>query len=155
VPSVLDEFRAQLQAVEEVRVRLTEVAGLLKTLTVQAQTLSQDAALRQLVTAEQNWLAHAQGLVREVRQFRELETSRFWPATWRRWAMAMALVLATAFAAGAAYVRAARPYETELANLRERAAFGDAVASRVVHMSPDEKRRFDALMSWQQPTKGK
>src|SRR5580704_7515025 len=115
MPSVLDEFRAQLQAVEEVRARLTEVTGLLERLTAQAGALTHDAALRQLVTDELAWLSRAEALVREVRQFRERETSRFWPATWRRWAMAMVLVALTTMATSVAYVWAAQPFEAELA----------------------------------------
>lgn len=147
MPSVLDEFRAQVQAVEEVKARMTEVAGLLRVLTTQAHALTHDPALRQVLTDEQTWLSRAQELVSEIRQFRERETGRFWPATRRRWAMAMILVLITVLAGSAAYVWAARPCEAELVDLRDRAAFGDAVAARVVQMTPEEKRRFDALMA--------
>lgn len=150
---VLDEFRAQRDAVEDVRVRLGEVAGLLTALSAQARALTQDTALRALVKDEQAWLARSEALVRQVAQFREAEARGFWPATWRRWAMAMALVVAAALAAGAGYVWAARPYEAALADLRDRAAFGDAVAARVVQMTPDEQKRMDALMRWTEPKK--
>jgi hypothetical protein len=88
----------------------------------------------------------AQDLVRQVERFRESEVSRFWPATWRRWAMAVALVVITAFGAGAGYVWAGRPYQAEVANVRTWAELGESVAQRVVHMTPTERRQFDALM---------
>ncbi len=60
--------------------------------------------------------------------------------------MAVGLALATAVAAGAGYVWAAQPYAAELASLRARVDLGDAVARRVLEMTPAERHQFDVLM---------
>jgi hypothetical protein len=84
-----------------------------------------------------------------VRALREYEARRFWPAVWRRWAVAMAFALLSLVGFGAGYVWAARPHEAELATLRVRVELLDLVASRVMKMSPAERRQFDGLMGWE------
>jgi hypothetical protein len=76
---------------------------------------------------------------------------RFWPAVWRRWAVAVAFALAAGATFGAGYVWANRPYEAELVSLRTRVELLDAVAQRVLTMTPSERRQFDALMKWNAP----
>jgi len=146
--SALEEFRAQRQVVEDVRGRLTEVAALLASLRQEMAAFVNDEALRTLLAEVQTRLVRAQDLVGQVERFREREMNRFWPATWRRWAMAVALAVITAFGAGAGYVWAVRPYEAEIANVQTWAELGQSVAQRVVHMTPTERRQFDALMNW-------
>ena len=126
--TALNEFRAQREAVDDVRVRLEEVGKLIAALTSQADALTRDPALRQLMQTEQTWLAQTERALQTVRAFRENEMQRFWLATWRRWAIALAFALASAAAFGAGWFWAARPYELELASLRQRVELLDFVA---------------------------
>lgn len=144
--SALDEFRAQREAVDDLRARLEEVGKVIGSLTAQADALTRDPALRQLLQTEHRWLAQTERALEHVRAFREEEMRRFWPAIWRRWALALAFALASAGAFGSGWVWAARPYEAELANLRDRVELLDFVAQRVITMTPAERRQFDALM---------
>ena len=109
--NALEEFRAQREAVEDVRARLLEVVGLLQSIRQETAVLVHDQAFRKLLDDEQTWLLRAQDLVRQVQRFREAEISRFWPAVWRRWAAAVVLVLAAGVAAGIGYTWVGRPYE--------------------------------------------
>jgi hypothetical protein len=144
--SALDAFRAQREAAEQIHARLTEVADLLRAIRSEANAIAQDERLRTLLQEEQTWLLRTQDLIRQVQYFRELETSRFWPAMWRRWVVAAVFALAAAAAFGAGHVWASRPYEAELANLRFRAEVMDAVGARILTMTPAERRQFDVLM---------
>ena len=60
--------------------------------------------------------------------------------------------LAAAVACGAGYAAWIRPHEAELASLRARVELLDAVAQRVLRMTPGERRQFDALMKWGGPS---
>jgi len=151
--SALEEFRAQRRTVDEMHARLTEVATLLSSLSEETAKLAHDDGLRTLLKEEQTWLRHAEQLVQQVQAFRECESYRLWPATWRRWAVAIALAVVTALAAGAGYVWAARPYAAELSSLRMRAELGDAIAHRMITMTPAERREFEILMKWTAATK--
>jgi hypothetical protein len=144
--TALDEFRAQREAVDDLRARVEEVAKMIAALTAQVDALTGDPALRQLLEKEQTWLAQTERALERVRAFREEEMRRFWPAIWRRWAVALAFALASTAAFGSGWVWAARPYEAELANLRDRVELLDFVAQRVIMMTPAERRQFDALM---------
>jgi hypothetical protein len=97
---------------------------------------------------EERWLESARRTIAEVRALREDEVRRFWPAVWRRWVAAMVFALLSLVGFGAGYVWAARPHEAELAALRLRVELLDLVASRVMKMSPAERRQFDRLMGW-------
>jgi hypothetical protein len=147
--SALDMFRAQREAVDQVHSRLTQVAELLRGLRTQVDAVAQDQALRQVLRDEERWLENARRTIAEVRALREDEMRRFWPAVWRRWAVALTFALASAAAFGAGYVWASRPHEAELASLRTRVELLDLVASRVMKMSPAERRQFDRLMGWE------
>jgi len=151
--NALEEFRAQREAVEDVRARLVEVAGLLQSLRQEAAVLARDQTLRKLLDEEQAWLLRAQDLVRQVQRFRETETSRFWPAVWRRWAVAVVFALVCVATFGAAYAQAERPHDAEMISLRERVEVMDAIAKRIVTMTPAERRQFDALMKLNSPTR--
>ena len=148
MPSALDTFRAQREAVDQVHSRLTEVAELLRGLRSQVDAVGQDQALRQVLRDEEHWLESARRTITEVRALREDEMRRFWPAVWRRWGVALIFALASAAVFGAGYVWASRPYEAELTSLRSRVELLDAVAQRVIAMTPTERRQFDALMKW-------
>ena len=148
MPSALDAFRAQREAADEVHARLTEVATLLRGIREETHSLANNEALRTLLQDEQTWLLRAEHTIASMRHHREWEVHRFWPAVWRRWAVAAVFVMLTAVAAGAGYAWIARPYETELATLRSRIEFLDVVAQRVLMMTPAERRQFDALMKW-------
>jgi hypothetical protein len=50
--SALEEFRAQRQAVEDVRARLTEVAALLASLRQETAAFANDETLRRLLAEE-------------------------------------------------------------------------------------------------------
>ena len=149
--SALDEFRAQRDAVDDLRARLEEVAKMISALTAQADALARDPALRQLMQTEQTWLAQTERALERVRAFREDEIRRFWPAVWRRWAVALCFALASAAAFGSGWIWASRPYEVELASLRDRVELLDFVGQRVITMTPAERRQFDALMKFDAP----
>jgi hypothetical protein len=149
--SALDAFRAQQEAVEQVHARLTEIADLLHAIRTEANVLAQHEPLRQLLRDEQTWLLRTQDLIRQVQYFREGEVSRFWPAMWRRWAVAVAFALAAVVAVGAGEAWSGRRHQAELASLRMRAEVMDAVAARILTMTPAERRQFDALMKGKVP----
>ena len=94
-----------------------------------------------------------QAAITDVRRFREQERLRFWPGVWRRWVLAVIFALAAAAAAGAGYGWVTRPCTAELAELRSRVQLADAIARRMMTMSPAEKRQFDALMQWNAPVR--
>jgi hypothetical protein len=144
--SALRAFHAQREEVEQIHARLTEVVELLRAIRSEADVLAHDESLRKLLQEEQTWLLRTQDLIQQVRYFRELEADRFWPAMWRRWAVAAVFALAAAAAFGAGHVWASRPYEAELASLRFRVEVLDAVAARILTMTPAERRQFDVLM---------
>jgi hypothetical protein len=148
MPNALDTFRAQRAAVDEVHSRLTEVAELLRGLQAQVDAVAKDQALRQVLRDEEHWLESARRTIAEVRAFRQDELRRFWPAVWRRWAVALIFALASTLAFGAGYVWAARPYEAEVAGLRSRVELFDMIAQRLLKMTPGERRQFDGLMKW-------
>jgi hypothetical protein len=144
--NALDAFRAQREAVEQVLARLTEVGDLLREVQSQVDSIAQNQSLREVLREEQRWLERAQQTIAHVRTFREEEMRRFWPGVWRRWAVAVVFALAGAAAVGGGYVWASQPYQGELASLRSRVALLDFVAQRVITMTPNERRQFDALM---------
>jgi hypothetical protein len=144
--SALDAFRAQREEAEQIHAQLTQVVELLRAIRLEAHALANDETLRKLLLEEQRWLMRTTDLISEVRHFRELEASRFWPAMWRRWVVAALFALGAAAAFGAGHVWASRPYEAELASLRFRVEVLDAVGARILTMTPLERRQFDALM---------
>ncbi|MGH9410195.1 MAG: hypothetical protein ACRD1V_12160 [Vicinamibacterales bacterium] len=144
--SAIEEFRALRVVVQDVQGQLVDVAKLLGTLRDDVSTLAQNPDLRTLLQEEQTWLARATDLVTQVRALRELERSQHRRAVWRRWVAAVVFSLVSAAACGAGYVWAAKPYESELASLRERVELLDFVAQRVITMTPAERRQFDALL---------
>ena len=144
--SALKAFRAQRDEAEQIHARLTQVAEVLRAIRSEANVLAHDETLRKLLQDEQTWLLKAQDLIRQVQRFRESEADRFWPAVWRRWAVAVVFALAAAAAFGAGHVWASRPYEAELSSLRFRVEVLDAVGARILTMTPGERRQFDELM---------
>jgi hypothetical protein len=149
--SALDAFRAQREAADQVHARLTEVAALLRALQGQVDAIAQNHALRDVLRDEQAWLEQAQRTIGDVRAFREQEVRRFWPAVWRRWAVAVVFALAVAATFGLGYAWASHPDEAELVTLRARVELLDSVAQRVLTMTPSERRQFDGLMRWNTP----
>jgi hypothetical protein len=144
----LEAFRAQREAVDDLRARVVEVAKLIADVTAQVETVARDPALRDVLSAERAWLAQTERVLEQVRALREDEVRRFWPAVWRPWAAALMFALAAAAAFGSGYVWAVRPYEAELASLRDRVELLDFVAQRVITMTPAERREFDSLMKF-------
>jgi|CXWK01.1.fsa_nt_gi hypothetical protein len=144
--SALKAFRAQRDEAEQIHARLTQVVELLRAIRSEVNVLAQDESLRKLLQEEQTWLVCTKDLISEARHFRETEARRFWPAVWRRWAVAVVFALAAAVAFGAGHVWASRPYEAEIASLRFRVEVLDSVAARILKMTPAERRQFDALM---------
>jgi hypothetical protein len=112
--TALDAFRAQREAADQVHVRLTEVARLLEQLTKQVDAVAGNADLQAVLHDERDWLREAQLLLADVRHFREQERLRFWPAVWRRWALAVVFALAAAAAAGVGYAWWSEPCVAEL-----------------------------------------
>jgi hypothetical protein len=142
----LEAFRAQREAVDDLRARVELVAKLIADVTVQVDAITKNQTLREVLNAERTRLAQTEQVLERVRALREDEVRRFWPAVWRRWVVALAFALAAAMASGAGFVWAAHPYEAELASLRSRVELLDLVGRRVITMTPAERRRFDELM---------
>ena len=151
--SALEAFRLQREAVEEVHAQLKVVARLVEHVRAEAATIAQDETLRQVLRDEERWLETARRTIAEVRAFREQEVRRFWPATWRRWAVAVVFALVSVAAFGAGYVWSMRPYEDEIAGLARRAELLDSITQRVLTMTPAERRQLDSLMKWTAPPK--
>ncbi len=99
-----------------------------------------------MLRSEQRWLADTERAVSEVRAWRERELTRFWPAVWRRWVLAAAFALVSAWAAGAGYGWATRPYATDLAQLRSRAELVESVERRILALNPAERKQFETLL---------
>jgi hypothetical protein len=115
--------------------------------------LTADPALRELLEREQKWLARTEAAVTTVRAWRYKEEQRYGaPLAWR-WAVATTFALLAATAAGAGYGWASRPYADEIAYLRSRNTFADALESRMLRMTPLERRQLNALL--QLPTGSK
>jgi len=146
MPNALDMFRAQREAADQVHVRLGEVAALLSELQARVDTVAANREFRALLQDQATLLARTETFLTQVRYVREQEAGRFWPAVWRRWVLAVAFAVASAWAAGAGYAWAARPYLAELEALRSRVDLADAIVSRTMTMSAAERRQFDALM---------
>ena len=144
--SAIEMFRAQRQEAEQVHTKLMEVTDVLRDVAGQMQAVARDDEFRTLLSEERVWLERSTQLVSELRRLREAEMAQFWPWVWRRWAMVMVLSAATAFGGVAGYVWAMRPHAAELAEARQQAAWAASLAQRVLKMTPNERRQFDALM---------
>ena len=144
--NALDAFRAQREAAEQVHARLSEVSALVVRLRQQVDGLALHPELKATLRDEQMWLAQAQHTVDQVRQWRELESSRFWlPVLWR-WVLVGAFALASAGLAGASYAWVTEPYAAELERLRSEAWFSAFVQRRLQTMTPAELREYERLM---------
>jgi hypothetical protein len=145
MPSAIETFRAQRDAVEQIHAQLLEVSRLLKQLSNQATELATDKELRAVMQEEQRWLVEARQMVAEVRYFRQSVDHR-WPAQLRRWALAGVFALATAAAAGVGFGAIAKRDAAEDASLRNRAAFAETILERLDAMTPAERHQFDRLL---------
>ena len=145
MPSAIETFRAQREAVEQVQTRLLEVSRLLTQLSTQANALAADKELRAVLQDEQRWLAEARQLVAEVRYFRQSVDHR-WPAKLRRWALAGVFALGSAIAAVAGFGAATKRDAAEDASLRNRAEFAATILERLDAMTPAERRQFERLL---------
>lgn len=148
MPSALDAFRAQRDAAEGVYEQVQRVAVLIERLTADVDAVANNAELKRVLHDEQEWLAHAERTIAEVRRWREEERRRFWPGIVRRWVLALAFAIMSAAAAGAGYVWVMKPYDAEIADLRARLAMMEYVEHRIVTLTPAERRQFDILMGW-------
>ena len=146
MPNALDMFKAQREAADAVHAKLTEVAGLVSTLEQGFDRLALHTALKDTLQAERAWLCEVQELIREARAFGESQFERYRLSLVWRWGLACAFALAAIAAAGAGYVWAARPFTSELAQLRDQAAFADFVQRRLSAMTPAERQQFERLM---------
>jgi hypothetical protein len=147
MPNALDVFREQQKAAGLVYERVRQVAELLAAVRQQVDGLLRNDELRNLLKNERQWIADAERLVSQVRALREQEIARYWPAMWRRWAIAAAFALASAWAAGAGYAWLMSPAAAELATLRSRIEAVDSFEQRVATMTPAERKQFDKLMA--------
>jgi hypothetical protein len=144
--SALDSFRAQREAADQVRSQLNEVAHLLEQLTRQVDAVAGNADLRSVLREERDWLRHTQQLLVDVRHFREQERLRFWPAVWRRWAVAVLLALASAAAAGFGYAGWTDLRSSELTALKRRAELADDIVARMKEMTPADRLQLQRLI---------
>jgi len=144
--NALDTFKAQREAVETLHARLNEVAGLVSKLKTQVDGLALHPQLKEILHDEQMWVARAEALVRDVRDWREQEFHRFRYGVVWRWALACTFALSTMGILGAGYVWAMRPYAAELEKLQTQADVGQMIGRRLRDMTPEERREFDRLM---------
>ena len=145
MPSAIETFRAQREAVEQVHTELLEVSRLLGQLSTQATALAADKELRAVMQEEQRWLTEARQMVAEARYFRQSVDHR-WPARLRRWALACLFALASAMAAGAGFGAVTKRDAAEDALQRNRAAFAEQILERLNAMTPAERHQFDRLL---------
>jgi hypothetical protein len=145
MPNAIEMFRAQRDAADQVHARLTDVAGLLKALDTQVVALAENRQLRDAMQEEQTLLVRTERLLSQIQYLREQEVSRYWPAVWRRWMLALVFALASAGAAGAGYAWATR---TNMASQTpgSPADLADFVARRLATMTSVERRQFDGLL---------
>jgi hypothetical protein len=103
--------------------------------------------LKESVQREEHYLQETRQTVAEVRRWRASQATGSWRQA-RHCAIAGAFALVAAFAAGAGYAVASKPYANEVQNLRARIALTELVEDRVLAMTPAERKQFDALMKW-------
>ena len=145
MPNAIEMFRAQRDAADQVHARLSDVASLLRELQAQVAALTGNRQLRDWLHEEQTLVARTEHLLAQVQYVREQEVHRYWPAIWRRWALAFAFALMSAWAAGAGYAWAAR--EGAVAETpRSAAALAELVARRMATMTSAERRQFESLL---------
>ena len=142
--SALDAFRAQREAVDRFTPASRRWRNCSEAFRARSMRSLRIRALRRGPAGREQQLARtsARRTIAEVRSFREEEMRRFWPAVWRRWAVAVAFALAAAAAFGAGYVWASRPYEAELA---ESSITGRAVGRRRAASHADDAGRATAV----------
>ena len=144
--NALDAFRAQREAADKVHARLSEVSALVARLREQVDGLALHPELKATLRDEQMWLDQAQRTIEQVRQWREMESRRFWlPVLWR-WVLAGAFALASAGLAGASYAWVTEPYAAELERLRSETRFSAFVERRLKTMTPAGLREYERLM---------
>lgn len=151
MPNALDMFRAQREAADQVHARLQDVSVLLSALQARVNAVAGNQEFRALLKDQAALLARTEALLSQVRYAREHEVAHFWPAIWRRWALAVVFAVASAAAAGAGYAATTLPHAAEFEALRSRADLWDIVERRMMTMTPAERRQFDALMKGQAP----
>lgn len=151
MPSALDTFRAQQEAADAVYARLQDVAGLLNDFRKQVDALQRTDELKQLLEREERWLTEARQTVITVERWRENDARRFWRGVVVRWLVVAVFAIAAAAAAGGVYAAYTKPFDRELEQLRDQAAFGRFVEQRAMNMSVSERHAFDVLMRWPHP----
>jgi hypothetical protein len=144
--NALDMFKAQREAAEAVYAKLTEVAALVSSLQQGLDRLALDTTLKESLKAEQAWLSKVENLLGKEQAFRQSQFERLRLSILWRWVFACAFALAAIGAAGAGYVWAARPYNVELARLRDQASFADLIERRLATMTPAERQQFERLL---------
>jgi hypothetical protein len=144
--NTLDAFKAQQAAAEALHAKLIEVSSLFSTLQPKLDGLKVDQRLKETFEAETTWLTKVQELVREVRQFREVEFRRFRLGVVWRWAMACLFALAAVGVHEAVRIHGENPYASEIERLRAQAQLLDRVERRISTMTPVERQQFDRLM---------
>jgi hypothetical protein len=146
-------FKQQKAAIEELLESARDLETSIASTRKELDALSRHDALRSLLTEEQHWLARTEEAVQAVRSWREHERRTLWPQLAWRWVAVVAFALLAAVAAGAGYAWAARPYADEIAYLRSRNTFGDALEKRMVQMTPAERHQLDVLLKLPTTTK--
>jgi len=150
MPNAIEMFRAQRDAADQVHARLTDVASLLHELQAQVVALTGNRQLRDLLHEEQTLAARTETLLTQLQYVRECEVRRYWPAVWRRWALASAFALASAWTAGAGYGWATREVVVNAAP-RTPAELATLVQRTMATMTPAERRQLELLMKGQRP----
>ncbi len=91
--NALDEFLRSTRKRPELLpyARLRETSALLQSIQSDVARLVDHKALRELLSEQAVWLEHAARAVKDVRALRDDDIRRFWPAMWKRWAVATAL----------------------------------------------------------------
>lgn len=144
--NAVEMFKQQKAAFEELQQAAARIEQSLSRARAELDALARHEALGAVLTQEQQWLTRTERLVESLRNWRYRESLGYGrPLAWR-WALATTFALFATAAAGAGYVWAARPYAEEVAYLRSRNAFADALEARMVRMTAAERRQLDALL---------
>lgn len=144
--NAVEMFKQQKAAFEELQQAAARIEQSLSRARAELDALARHDALRTLLTQEQEWIARTEAVVHSLRDWRYRESQGYGrPLAWR-WALATTFALLATAAAGTGYAWAARPYAEEIAYLRSRNAFADALEARMVRMTAAERRQLDALL---------
>jgi len=146
VANAVEMFKQQKAALEELQRAANGIEVSLVKARAELDALARHDALKDLLLKEQVWLQRTEAAVHAVSLWRAEEARRHWPQVALRWVLPATFALLVAAVAGAGHARAAGPYLDEIAYLRARSSFAEALETRMLRMTPAERRQLDMLL---------